>query len=300
MVPWLEGEVSVPRLFHCTVAGLVIATGLSFLFGASGLSSYRALRAYEAHVSDGIAALQDRHRRLQQRVAVLRDNPEALRLLARETGYYRPGETVIEVGPVAGRPHRRGRPASRSRVRRRGAAAAAHAAGTARAVQRAGAGTVSRRWYVCRAQHAARSSTPARGRPAEACAEARGGATRGRRHRDQPGAGANATRAARRRHRHRLGFSAPRPRSRSHKPRAAAKRTRKRRPPGRRRKGAPPPARRYRLPLVACRMSPSRTTSAPRGNMRRVADGAASSSCAPTRCMGCTAWRPTPAGGSRT
>ena len=101
MVPWLEGEVSVPRLFHCTVAGLVIATGLSFLFGASGLSSYRALRAYEAHVSDGIAALQDRHRRLQQRVAVLRDNPEALRLLARETGYYRSGETVIEVGPVA-------------------------------------------------------------------------------------------------------------------------------------------------------------------------------------------------------
>ena len=101
MVPWLEGKVIVPRLFHCTVAGLVIATGLSFLFGASGLSSYRDLRAYEAHVSDGIAALQDRHRRLQQRAAVLRDNPEALRLLARETGYFRRGETVIEVGPVS-------------------------------------------------------------------------------------------------------------------------------------------------------------------------------------------------------
>ena len=93
--------MSVPRLFYCTVAGLVIATVLSFLFGASGLFNYRDLRAYEAHVSAGTAALQDRHRRLQQRVAVLRDNPEALRLLARETGYFRSGETVIEVAPAS-------------------------------------------------------------------------------------------------------------------------------------------------------------------------------------------------------
>jgi cell division protein FtsB len=93
--------VSVPRLFHCTVAGLVIATGLSFLFGASGVFNYRDLRAYESQVTDGIAALQDRHRLLQERAAVLRDNPEALRLLARETGWFRAGETVIEVGPVA-------------------------------------------------------------------------------------------------------------------------------------------------------------------------------------------------------
>ena len=92
--------MSVPRLFYCTVAGLVIATALSFLFGASGLFNYRDLRAYEAHVSVGTVALQDRHRSLQQRIAVLRDNPEALRLLARETGYFRSGETVIEVGPV--------------------------------------------------------------------------------------------------------------------------------------------------------------------------------------------------------
>ena len=92
--------MSVPRLFYCTVAGLVIATVLSFLFGASGLFNYRDLRAYEAHVSAGTVALQDRHRSLQQRVAVLRDNPEALRLLARETGYFRSGETVIEVAPA--------------------------------------------------------------------------------------------------------------------------------------------------------------------------------------------------------
>ena len=92
--------MSVPRLFYCTVAGLVIATVLSFLFGASGLFNYRDLRVYEAHVSAGTVALQDRHRSLQQRVAVLRDNPEALRLLARETGYLRSGETVIEVAPA--------------------------------------------------------------------------------------------------------------------------------------------------------------------------------------------------------
>ena len=91
--------MSVPRLFYCTVAGLVIAFVLSFLFGASGLSNYHHLRAYQTHVSDGILALQDRHRSLRQRAAVLRDNPEALRLLARDSGYFRAGETVIEVGP---------------------------------------------------------------------------------------------------------------------------------------------------------------------------------------------------------
>ena len=93
-------RVSVPRLFYCTVAGLVIATGVSFLYGASGLFNYRQLRAYERQVVDGIATLQERHRVLQTRIQALRDDPELLRLLARDTGYFRSDETVIEVGPT--------------------------------------------------------------------------------------------------------------------------------------------------------------------------------------------------------
>lgn len=91
--------MSVPRLFYCTVAGLVIATGVSFLYGASGLFNYRQLQAYERQVVAGIAALEERHRTLQTRLQALRD-PELVRLLARDTGYFRPDEMVVEVGPA--------------------------------------------------------------------------------------------------------------------------------------------------------------------------------------------------------
>ena len=91
--------MSAPRLFYCTVAGLVIATGVSFLYGASGLFNYRQLQAYERQVVAGIAALQERHRTLQTRLQALRD-PELVRLLARDTGYFRPDEMVVEVGPA--------------------------------------------------------------------------------------------------------------------------------------------------------------------------------------------------------
>ena len=90
--------MSVPRLFYCTVAGLVVATLLSFLFGASGLLNYRRLQAYERGVASGIAALEERHADLERFANLLRTEPELLRLLARDTGYYRPDELVIRVG----------------------------------------------------------------------------------------------------------------------------------------------------------------------------------------------------------
>lgn len=91
--------MSVPRLFYCTVAGLVIATLLSFLFGASGLLNYHRLQAYERRVATGIAALEERHADLERLANLLRTEPELLRLLARDSGYYRADELVIRVGP---------------------------------------------------------------------------------------------------------------------------------------------------------------------------------------------------------
>lgn len=91
--------MSVPRLFYCTVAGLVVATLLSFLFGASGLLNYHRLQAYEGRVATGIAALEERHTDLERLANLLRTEPELLRLLARDTGYYRADELVIRVGP---------------------------------------------------------------------------------------------------------------------------------------------------------------------------------------------------------
>ena len=91
--------MSVPRLFYCTVAGLVIATLLSFLFGASGLLNYQRLQAYQRLIAAGIATLEERHGDLERYLNLLRTEPELLRLLARETGYYRADELVIRVGP---------------------------------------------------------------------------------------------------------------------------------------------------------------------------------------------------------
>ena len=91
--------MSVPRLFYCTVAGLVVATLLSFLFGASGLLNYRRLQEYERRVATGITALEQRHADLERLANLLRTEPELLRLLARDSGYYRADELVIRVGP---------------------------------------------------------------------------------------------------------------------------------------------------------------------------------------------------------
>ena len=91
--------MSVPRLFYCAVAGFVVATLLSFLFGASGLLNYRRLQDHERRIASGIAALEQRHAHLQRLQHLLRTEPELLRLLARDVGYYRADELVIGVGP---------------------------------------------------------------------------------------------------------------------------------------------------------------------------------------------------------
>ena len=77
----------------------MVATLLSFLFGASGLLNYHRLQAYEQRVATGIAALEERHADLERLANLLRTEPELLRLLARDSGYYRANELVIRVGP---------------------------------------------------------------------------------------------------------------------------------------------------------------------------------------------------------
>ena len=79
----------------------MVATLLSFLFGASGLLNYHRLQAYERRVATGIAALEERHADLERLANLLRTEPELLRLLARDSGYYRANELVIRVGPQA-------------------------------------------------------------------------------------------------------------------------------------------------------------------------------------------------------
>ena len=78
----------------------MVATLLSFLFGASGLLNYHRLQAYERRVATGIAALEERHTDLERLAKLLRTEPELLRLLARDSGYYRADELVITVGPA--------------------------------------------------------------------------------------------------------------------------------------------------------------------------------------------------------
>ena len=92
------------RLFFCAVAGVTVATTASFLFGASGLLSYRQLQAYERRLDVSITTLAERNLSLERRLTALRTNPELLRLYARELGYYRPHEIVLRVTPGAADP----------------------------------------------------------------------------------------------------------------------------------------------------------------------------------------------------
>ena len=96
--------MSVPRLFYCTVTGLVVATLASFLFGASGVRNYRQLQVYEQSIVASIAVLEQTNGHLERRLQTLRTDPEVMRLLARETGYYRPDELVIRVGSESAEP----------------------------------------------------------------------------------------------------------------------------------------------------------------------------------------------------
>jgi cell division protein FtsB len=92
----------VQRLFYCFTAGIVCAAVISFIYGGSGLGQYRAAAAHRERLQRGVDDLQRTNAELQRYLLQLQTDPELVRLLARELGYYAPGETVVHIDSSSG------------------------------------------------------------------------------------------------------------------------------------------------------------------------------------------------------
>jgi len=83
--------------------GIVVGFALLFTLGDAGLSEYRELRSYKQSLEDNIAELEQIHWHLQEELRSLATDPEKVRLLARELGYYGRDDGIVR---VEGRPPR--------------------------------------------------------------------------------------------------------------------------------------------------------------------------------------------------
>lgn len=77
-------------------AGLVISSFMILVFGDKGLAEHYKLAGHQKVLAANIEAMKEKNRRLNQKLEHLSSNPEAIRLLARELGYFYPDEFVIQ------------------------------------------------------------------------------------------------------------------------------------------------------------------------------------------------------------
>ena len=85
------------------VAGLAAAATIALILGDSGIVAYRRAAEYRDRLVGGIEEIEAAHRRLQRQLARFQSDAEAVRLAARELGYYRPDETVVSITEGRGR-----------------------------------------------------------------------------------------------------------------------------------------------------------------------------------------------------
>jgi cell division protein FtsB len=84
-------------LFLTFYLGLVMALFHSFFLREGGFAHMRALSAQEALLADNVADLREVNKALADEMRMLTSDAEAIRLLARELGYYQPKEQVMKV-----------------------------------------------------------------------------------------------------------------------------------------------------------------------------------------------------------
>ncbi|MBN1698165.1 MAG: septum formation initiator family protein [Spirochaetales bacterium] len=77
--------------------GLIIGSLLIFFLGDEGWYQYKVLLNHEEKLKKNLEHLKQTHSDLSRQLEALRTSPEVIRLLARELGYYRPDETVINI-----------------------------------------------------------------------------------------------------------------------------------------------------------------------------------------------------------
>ncbi len=91
------------RLVPIGIAAFIAASLGIFFFGDSGISAFGGLSRYERGLEANVQALKQRNQDLQAELDRLKNDPESVRVLARDIGMYSPGDTVVK---VVGRPTR--------------------------------------------------------------------------------------------------------------------------------------------------------------------------------------------------
>ena len=70
---------------------------LLLTLGDAGIAEYRKLRSFRETLEDNIAELEQIHWHLQEELRSLATDPEKVRLLARELGYYGSEDGIVRV-----------------------------------------------------------------------------------------------------------------------------------------------------------------------------------------------------------
>lgn len=85
------------RLFISTVVSIVLYLVLNGIFGDHGLLAYSDLLDYRDRLETNISSMEQTREELSATADELRSSAEAVRLEARELGYYRSGERPVRI-----------------------------------------------------------------------------------------------------------------------------------------------------------------------------------------------------------
>ena len=85
------------RIVFSLYAGVVISFLLLLVFGDAGTREYRKLLAYHQRLEENIEELRSINLALEEELESLATDPEKVRLLAREMGYFAPEDGVVHV-----------------------------------------------------------------------------------------------------------------------------------------------------------------------------------------------------------
>jgi cell division protein FtsB len=85
------------RLFISFYIGLIFSFVSAFFFGEAGLGEYSSLLEYRETLERNLADLKALNQRLNQEFKNLGTEPEKIRLLARDLGYFGSNENVVRI-----------------------------------------------------------------------------------------------------------------------------------------------------------------------------------------------------------
>jgi len=85
------------RLVPIGIAAFVAASLGIFFFGDSGVSAFGGLSRYEKSLEANVESLKLRNQELQAELQELKNDPDRVKVLARDIGMFSPGDTVVKI-----------------------------------------------------------------------------------------------------------------------------------------------------------------------------------------------------------